>query len=475
MNSQNQSADQSELKKIPFQRENCQAGVVHVGVGAFHRAHQASYFNDLLAHEGQQNWGVIGINLRPQESPLVEQLAAQDHFYTLKTISAEGDVAYEEIGSIFASYDWSKDKLQAAQVAAEDNIQIISMTVTEGGYYLFDDNTLDLSAEPIKQGLKGEGDCIYTYLRAALTIRKENGGKPVTLLSCDNLLHNGKKLKAGFEQFLSACDDNDLLAWVKQNTTFPSSMVDRITPRMEEEHSIDVQEKFGVNDKLTIMSESFIQWVIEDDFAGEKPALGLVGADIVSNVTPYEDAKIRILNGGHTVVAYLAALKSYETFDQGMGDSEINELLSGYHTNEVLPTVGETPVDLHKYKDVTKSRFSNKNIADAVARICADGASKFPIFILVTLESAYAQGIMPESALKGVASWYVFMRHVAKGKIGFSYVEPKWESLLPLLSEGQEKAFAESAMLWGELPKNHPKFTEQLLEAIHVMNERFPS
>ncbi len=475
MNINSKYTQQDFLKETAYSRQNCQAGIIHIGVGAFHRAHQAAYINELLAYQDQQNWGIIGVNLRPQESDFMNQLADQEHCYILKTMSPDGQTRYQEIGSILDGYDWALNPQKAASIAAQDNIHMITMTVTEGGYYLFDDNRLDLSAEPVKLGLNGIGDCVYTYLRAALTERKKHNGSPITLLSCDNLLHNGNKLKTGFEQFLQACDDNELLSWVNENVSFPCCMVDRITPRMDKKHAFDVAEKFGIDDKLTVMGESFIQWVIEDNFAGPRPELERVGVTMVDNVNPYEDAKIRILNSGHTIVVYLAALKSYNTFDEGMTDPELEALFLGYQTQEAIPVIGDSPVDLLNYKDIIKERFSNKNISDSVARICADGVSKFPIFILDTLEGCYKKDINPEFILKGIASWYVFMRHVQKGLIPFSYTEPKWGFIEPFLAQGQEQAFAQNSTLWGELPIKKPEFITQLIEAIEEMQGRFPS
>ncbi|EGG94109.1 Mannitol-1-phosphate/altronate dehydrogenase [gamma proteobacterium IMCC1989] len=465
---------ETTLHEISYNRDHCRTGIVHVGVGAFHRSHQAAYIDELLSIEGQQDWGIVGVNLRSQESPILEQLVEQDHRYVLKTVSSEGAASFREIGSILTTYDWSVDQLVAANIVGSEYVHMITLTVSESGYYLFDDGALDLNSPPIKEGVHhGSGSSIYTYLRAALTVRRDLGGAPITVLSCDNLRHNGDKLKSGFEQFLRACSDDALLAWVAVNVTFPNCMVDRITPRMEPSHALEVREKFNVDDQLTVMSESFVQWVIEDKFAGKRPPLELVGVEVVKDIEPYEEAKIRILNGAHTVVAYLAALKSYETFDAAIRDPELYELLSGYQLKEVIPTMDNSPIDLVKYSEVVKQRFLNKNIADSIARICADGVSKFSIFILITLKNTYAKGIVPHNVIRGVASWYVFMQHVDKQKIPFFYGEPKWEFIQPLLELGCAVKFSESSILWGDLPIKHPEFVFSLVDEINNISDRF--
>jgi len=462
------------LKGNTYQKEDCQVGIVHVGIGAFHRAHQAAYVNELLNKTGQQHWGIAGVNLREQESALIAQLKNQQHRYVLKTMSPQSDVQYQEINSILMTYDWSRDPDAAAQVVAENSVHLITMTVTESGYYLNEDGKLDLSASPIVDGLIGRGGCIYTYLRAALNRRRKINGAPITLLCCDNLRHNGHLLKMGFEQFLAACDDQELLKWLADNATYPSCMVDRITPRIEKTHADDVQKKFGINDELTVLSESFSQWIIEDNFAGPFPPLNLVGVKIVDNVEPYEDAKIRILNGGHTIVVYLAALKGYQTYDEAIVDPELDELFSLFQSSEVIPAIDQSPMDLPSYSDIVKARFSNKNISDSIARISADGVSKFSIFILVTLVGSYERGVVPHQALKGIAAWYVFMCHVHKGMIGFDYIDPNWDFVEVYLTPEGEHSFCESESVWGALPKNYPSFFGDLASAIESMKKRFP-
>ena len=445
---------------------------MHVGVGAFHRAHQAVYIDSLLKEYPQ--WGICGVNLRAEDRPLFEALNAQDGIYVLKTVSPEGEMAFREIGSIVELIDASDAYQVAVKRATNDAIRIISMTVTESGYNLDDHNVLDLAAQPIVDGLAtGVGSSIYTFLHAVILARANSGSGPITFLCCDNLRDNGGKLKAGLMQYLEAAGDQDAMAWAHEYVTFPCCMVDRITPRIDPRHSDDVMKRFGVSDAVTVMGESYIQWVLEDHFANGRPLFETVGVEIVDDVEPYEDAKIRVLNGGHTILTYLAALKGHHTYDAGILDPELLEFFRAYETEEVIPAIGESPIDLAAYRDIIESRFSNQHIGDTVDRICMDGVSKFPIFVLPTIKGTVDRGLIPVRSIHGIASWYVFMRHADAGVIPFKYTEPKWDWILPMLASGQEETFAREADLWGDIPERCSEFVTSLVAEIERLERVF--
>lgn len=462
------------MTALSYDPKGCRSGIIHVGLGAFHRAHQAMYINQLLELDGQTGWGIVGVNLRQQDSSIVQQLNAQDCRYTLKTMSPLGDVSYQQIGSILECKDWASKPHYAAAAADNKDIHIITMTVTESGYYLNDEDVLDTQHEEVINALSGHGSCIYAYLRAALIARSRGCNLPITLLSCDNLRDNGKKLKSGFKQFLEACGDKALLEWTEAKVTFPCCMVDRITPRPSQIHVQDLENRFNIVDPLTVMSESFAQWVIEDDFAGPRPAFEKVGVQIVADVSVYEETKIRILNGGHTILVYLAALKGYVTYDQGLADPELHDFFVNYEIHEAIPALGASSIDLVSYYETTLLRFRNQNIADSVARICADGVSKFPIFIVPTVRGVLEQGNLPNLAIEGIAGWYVFMCWVDAECFSFEYIEPRWDEIRPLLSSFGVYEFVNSVTLWGDIPSKYPEFSTRLTYAIEAMKLRFP-
>ena len=464
-----------QLPSFRYKREHCRPGVLHIGVGAFHRAHQAVFFDRLLHRHGMGDWGIIGVNLRPEDRGFIQAMAARDNRYVLKTLSPQGEEEYREIGAILRTVDASRDMTAAAALAADPHIAVISVTVTEGGYYLLEDGCLDTGAEAVRKGLTaGRGSCLYTYLRHALNHRRAAGAGPLTLINCDNLRGNGDKLRSGLDQYLQAADDPDLRDWIRTHASFPNGMVDRITPRPDPETVADVERRFGMHDPLALTAERFLQWVLEDDFAGRRPPLDQVGVTYVDDVTPYEDAKIRILNAGHSITAYLAALKGYADYGQAIADPVLSALFEQFQTEDAIPALGRSPVNLPEYKAAVRERFGNPHISDSVARICMDGADKMTHFILPTLEAGYRRGHRPNATLRGVAAWYVYMRHVLAGATTIEYVEPRWKSLEPLLAPGRENAFAGAANLWGRLPATCPAFPADLLAAIETLQADFP-
>jgi mannitol-1-phosphate/altronate dehydrogenase len=249
-------------------------------------------------------------------------------------------------------------------------------------------------------------------------------------------------------------------------------MVDRITPRSPAELCPELSELVGAPVTSPVMAEDFIQWVLQNNAKSEMPDLGQVGVTVTSDVDPYEETKIRVLNGGHTALSYLAALEGIATFDQAMRAPKLNDHFQGFETKEVLPAITiALPFSKEEYlSDITR-RFGNQAIGDTVARICADGMAKFPIFIRPTLEGCLKQGIAPVYTIRSIASWYVFSCHVAAGKIPFDYIEPSWKDLQALLGSD---AFVTSRQLWGDLPDTYPIFAKTLRCEISELEQKWP-
>ncbi len=451
-----------------YDKSTITPGVMHLGVGAFHRAHQAVYFDRVLAFNEGQNWGIIGVNIRPQDSQGFAQLSAQSGEYILKTMSSKGTTDYQHIRSISQLIDGAIEPKTVDQLMADEQIQLITTTVTEGGYYLDENQKLMLDHSSIKGDIEGARNTLYAFLYEGLKKRSETSHAKITLLCCDNLRHNGKLLKTGLLQFLEAKGDYALLSWVLNNASFPSSMVDRITPKPSQTHLDDVQTRFELDDQMTVMAEDFIQWVVEDDFAGEKPPLDLVGVEFTNDVTPYEEAKIRILNAGHTCVAYQAALKTLTYFDQAMEDVELSQFFTDFIQKEAIPALGESVVDLSSYANIIATRFSNANIGDTVERICTDGYAKFPIFVYPTLEGIYKLGGIPNTTLAAIASWFVFIQKIDQGTLDINYHEPNKVKLTPFSHDDKGiNAFVTDTYLWKNLPQRYPEFVTHLKAAIH--------
>ena len=252
-------------------------------------------------------------------------------------------------------------------------------------------------------------------------------------------------------------------------------MVDRITPRSTPALNDDIKTLFPENSFAPIHGEDFVQWVLEDKFAAKMPDLTRSGVEIVSDVEPFEEAKIRILNGGHTALCYLGALAGYQTFDQAMHDPVLLAHFEAFERECVLPGLTlDLPFDKDFYLSLIEHRFSNSAIADDLARICMDGWSKFPIFVRPTISSCLKQGIVPQGAYDSIASWYVYARRFASGQTHIPYIEPYWDQLEPLLEQGKEAEFASLEALWSTLPKQYDGFTAGIVAAISRMEEAWP-
>lgn len=463
-----------QLSAQNYTKETIQAGIVHLGVGAFHRAHQAVYIDRLLAHANQQNWGIIGVNIRPQDSHVFDRFIKQKGEYVLKTMAADGKTDYEHIRSIVKQIDGAQAPEEVDSALADAKTQLVTSTVTEGGYYLDENRRLMLEHPAIKADVEGARNTLYAFLYAGLKLRSETSKAKITLLCCDNLRHNGELLETGLMQFLDAKQDSALSEWVKQNVSFPCSMVDRITPKPSQQHIDDVRSRFGVDDDMTVMGEDFIQWVVEDKFAGDKPALDLVGVQFVKDVVPFEEAKIRILNAGHTCVTYQAALKGLTYFDEAMRDDELKQYFTDFILQDSIPAIGDSVVDLPAYFDIIAQRFSNANIGDTVERICTDGYAKFPIFVFPTLEGAYKKGRTPVKTIQGIASWFAFIQLSSQGKLNTPYHEPNKASLASFSNDEMGiRAFATDRFLWGNVPTEFPDFVTQLSEAIQTSMAKY--
>lgn len=467
---------QITIKRTTYDRTACQIGIVHLGFGAFHRAHQAVYFDDYMEQTGDFSWGIAAVNLRKEQADEFQTHADADQGYVLKTTTPSGESSFREVRSHVLFEDWSDNAETAESLLCNASVKIVSMTVTESGYYLNDDWSLNVDHPLIQTEVNsGPNRSIYAFLAKALRQRMEAINAPITILCCDNIRSNGDVLSNNFKAYLELLGETDLSAWVDENTTFPNSMVDRITPRATDVLRDEVSAISPNHAATAIHGENYIQWVLKQDFASAFPALDQVGVEFVDDVDPYEEAKIRILNGGHTAVCYLGALAGYQTFDEAMTDPALRAHFDRYEAENVLPGLTlSLPFNKGEYCGLIAERFSNAAIADDLGRICMDGWSKFPIFIRPTLKSCLAQGISPTAGYDGIASWYIYARRYAQGKTHIPYVEPYWDQLEPYLADGQEAAFAELDALWSDLPKEHSEFVPELCSAIARMERRWP-
>ena len=449
---------------------------LHLGLGSFHRAHQAMYMQNL--HDiGETQWGIIAGNIRSDMQVVVEILKSQNNEYMLETVSPAGEHKYQLIQSIKHIMDWEEYMKGITEIAAKENTKIISFTVTEAGYYLDGDFKLDDSYKDLQSDLSGNAPCtIYGTMTQLLRARMTSHGEPVTLLNCDNVRSNGEKFKNALLEYIERISDTDLLDWVKTHTSSPNSMVDRITPRPTPDIAERVLEATGRDDPASIMGESFTQWVIEDDFIAGRPPWELVKVEMVKDVEPYEEAKIRVLNATHSCIAWAGTLRGYQYIHEGLNDPEVRELAYNYVTDDVIPCLSNSesssPVDLEKYRDIVLERFSNPYIQDTNQRVAMDAYSKIPSFILPTIQDAIKAGRSIDSVAVLPALFLAFLVREQNGDVTFEYQDQMMSAdnaQAIVKSDDIVQAFANDHVLFGSIAGN-PTLVTALRKAYTLVN-----
>lgn len=426
---------------------------MHIGAGSFHRAHQAWYLHK-LREQGDENWSIALGNIRNDAVPLLNQLAAQQGEYVLETVTPEGKRDYETITSLRKILPWDNEIRALIEQGASAETRVISFTVTEAGYFLTPAFTLDLNQKDVKADIQGDNRTLYGALSRILTERVAQGGAPVTLLNCDNLRHNGERFRDAFLAFLAAKGDTALAEWVRTQTRSPNTMVDRITPRPTPEVAERVQAATGKQDGAAVMAESFIQWVIEDDFIAGRPALEKVGVELVESVLPWEEAKIRILNATHAAIAWAGTLIGLNYIDESTRHPAIYQLAHDYVTQDVIPSLSPSPLDLADYRDVVLARFSNPYIKDTSQRVGADGLSKIPGMVTPTLQQCYQRGAQPTATAVIPALFFLFMQRWASGDLPYPYQDGALQADVlrrQFASADPLQAFLSDSALFGEL------------------------
>jgi D-arabinitol 4-dehydrogenase len=437
--------------------------ILHLGLGSFHRAHQAVYLHELIKQEvarGESaHWVLAGGNLRPDMADTVAALLRQGGAYTLETVSPAGERHYERITSIRTIIPYEPSLAGLIDVGADPDTRIISFTVTEAGYYLDSHNRLETSYTEVASDLAGTTrSTIYGALAAILNERKKRGSGPVTLLNCDNLRSNGERFGAGLRDFLARRGDAALLAWVQASTSTPNDMVDRITPRPLPEVAERVKAATGFDDGAPVMGEKFIQWVIEDHFIAGRPAWEQAGAEMVDSVLPYEEAKIRILNASHSCFAWAGALIGLNYIHEGVAHPAIRKMAFDYVTDDVIPSLqadmSPYPVDLAAYRDVVIDRFSNPHLRDTNQRVAADGFAKIPGFLGPTLRECLARGAPVASTAKLPALFFEFLGRWHRGELPFEYQDQGMDAATAHAffdAPDPLAAFGRDPILWGPL------------------------
>ena len=381
-------------------------GIVHLGLGAFHRAHQAVYTDDAL-RAGERDWGIIGVSLR---SPAVrDSLMPQDGLYTVTESDNDG-VRIRLIGALRQALVVPEDPQAVIQALAARDTRLITLTLTEKGYHRRADQSLDLTATLVTQDLAGATHTLYGLLARALRLRRAQGLPGVTLLCCDNLADNGAQLARLLQEFLERIDPG-LAAWTRRECRCPSSMVDRIVPATTEADRHWLADQLGMQDAAAVMTEPFRQWVIEDRFAQARPGWEHGGAQFVTQVAPYETAKLRMLNGAHSALAYIGLARGHERVDQAIADPALAALINRLMREEAASSFEPAPgQDLQAYADLLLARFANRARPHRLRQIATDGSQKIPQRWLQTLRSMQSRGQRCPALLQALGAWIAYLR-----------------------------------------------------------------
>ncbi|CAF1498226.1 unnamed protein product [Rotaria magnacalcarata] len=395
-----------------FDRNQLKHGIVHLSVGNFHRSHLA-YYMDVLASEHQQTeWGIVGIGVRSFDKPMSIVMNEQNGLYTLVTKGTdENDVNVRIIGSLI-NYIYAPDEPESAlAVLVHPDTKIVSMTITESGY------DLDMNNVDIQHDISNSDKLrtVFGFIVHALDARRRANRKPFTVMSCDNVQQNGEVTKKCILQFAKSLNNTELIEYIETQVTFPNAMVDRITPATTDADREYVRSHCGIADGWPVTTEPFIQWVIEDSFCNGRPPLELLSTTpynvlLTEHVEAYECMKMRLLNASHTSMCYIGHLMGYSYIHEIMLDKQIEIYIEQLMNIEITPTLPPVPgIDLDNYKRTLIERFSNPHIKDTALRVCMDGASKFPKFLVPTIVEQLKRGISPHFCALSVAAWIRYL------------------------------------------------------------------
>ncbi|XKM43660.1 mannitol dehydrogenase family protein (plasmid) [Rhizobium ruizarguesonis] len=398
-----------------YDRSQLSAGIVHIGVGNFFRAHEALYVEKCLEIPGQESWGIVGVGLGDGDDKRkkADAIAKQDGLYTLTEFAPNGSVAVRVIGAMidFLHAPAAPDKVLTRLAAPET--RIVSLTITEGGYNL-DEATREfkLSDPDVQYDLTNPKTpkTTFGFIVEALSMRREAGLKGFTILSCDNLRSNGKVSRTAVLGF-AAARDMELAKWIEQNVSFPNSMVDRIAPSVGPAEVSRVNGLSGIADQTPVIGETFSQWVVEDDFIAGRPSFEKVGVELRGDVEQFEAMKGRLLNASHMMLSYPAMMCGFRIVDQALRERAIADYLLAFLEKDVIPIVkGPDGVSLGDYKRSIIARFENPAIGDQLLRIAQNGVAKLPIFLSRTLGELLSRGGSFERVALCLASFDQYLR-----------------------------------------------------------------
>jgi mannitol 2-dehydrogenase len=413
-----------------YRRSDLSAGVVHFGVGNFHRAHQAVYLDDLFNLGRDHDWAIVGAGVRDPDVTVRERLEQQDWLTTV--VEQEAETTNARVTGAMINFVRPYDVAANLAMLARPEIRIVSLTVTEGGYYIspatqtFDSGHPDIVVDARNIDAP---KTVFGLIVAGLKRRRAAGVPPFTIMSCDNIPGNGHVAENAVAG-LAEIADPELGRWIRANVAFPNSMVDRITPATTDRERAFLRDKYGLEDNWPVFCEEFRQWVVEDQFPAGRPALDAVGVTFTSDVSPYELMKIRILNGGHAAIAYPAGLLDIHFVHEAMEDAQIRAFLEALTKREIQAVVPPPPnTNLDSYRALVSRRFANPKIGDTIQRLCFDGSNRQPKFILPSAADRLEAGASVDGLALVSALWCRYCYGETESGRAIAPNDPSWNRL----------------------------------------------
>lgn len=445
-----------DIKTPAYDRSSLKPGILHFGMGNFHKAHQARYLDKLFAMGKAMDWAIIGAGVLDVEIPGWEIMKRQDCLVTLVEQSAEASEACV-VGSILDFIEPGNAR-EIIETLADPAIRIVSMTVTEGGYFLDAEGQFSPQHPAIRADAANPDSpkTMFGLIVAGLKRRMEAGAAGFTVMTCDNIPHNGVVVGnavLGFARLVDA----ELAQWIGDNVTFPNSMVDRITPATTERERASIRNEYALNDGWPVFCEDFTQWVLEDNFADGRPPLEDVGVQFVPDVTPYESMKLRILNGGHQTISNVSGLLGVDFVDDAMAHPLIRPFLDKVAREEIIPVVSPVPdTDPAEYYELIARRFSNPKVADRTRRLCFDGSNKQSKFILDTLRDGLAKERVIDGLALQNALWCRYCFGTTQAGITIEPNDPIWGELTMVAKAARQEPQVWLRMegIYGDLAEN---------------------
>ena len=454
-----------------YDRSQLRGGIVHFGLGNFHRAHQAVYLDRLMNTGKGLDYAIVGAGVMPSDARMRDALAAQDFLYSV--VEQTADASDPRVVGATVDYLPAADAAAITARLADPEVKIASLTITEGGYFI---DAATGHFNPQHPAIVADGadpahpKTVFGMLVAGLKARRDAGQQPFTVMCCDNIPHNGHVTKEAVVE-TARLSDPELAEWIAANVAFPNGMVDRITPATSDRERAMIRDDFGIDDDCPVFCEDFIQWVLEDNFPAGRPALEDVGVEFVEDVTPWELMKIRILNGGHAVIAYPAGLLDIHFVHEGMENDLVSRFLEKVEKDEIIPAVPPVPnTDLLAYFAKVKERCANPKIGDTIRRLCLDGSNRQPKFIVPTIADRLKAGKPVDGLALESALWCRYCAGTTDSGTVIEPNDPNWDHLTAVAQKAKDNPSEWLAMseIYGDTGQN-PAFAQAFTRWLNML------